>query len=270
MMSRLLAILAFLISAIAFCLRPALAGEGESKRAGQFLSRESFLSRDSGRGVFFTGFDASERERFIGWGFKYAPRGRLNEPGLRFMTTTGMKLRDIDPASAIRYSRVDVTRAMLGHEWRFGSLSLSAFLGASFALHSPDAAGVLGRRGRIGPAGMVEFWQGWSEGNAHYSRASSATLILDQAARSLYVKARHGFTLPGLAAQFGPEASFSYGAGIRARGLTLQSEWRKARLGIHLSEIALRRLRLGISAGGELRRKGKGGAYATIASYIRY
>ena len=60
------------------------------------------------------------------------------------------------------------------------------------------------------------------------------------------------------------------GATIRARGMTLQSQWRKARLGAHLSEIPLWRLKLAVSAGREIRQKGKGNAYATIASYIRY
>lgn len=277
------AILVVLAAVSAGFLSPACAEVSE--QAGT----RSFFSRDSGRGVFFSSFDASTRDRYIGWGFKYAPKGRLDAPGFRFMTTTGVKLRDIDPTSGIRYNRVDVSRALLGHEWHIAGLSLSAYAGGSFALHSPDTASVLRRRGRVGMAGILEVWQNWRtaqeapanqstiENAAYSSGASSATLVVDQATRSLFIRARHGFMLadlglmfPALAGQIGPEASFNYGATIRTRGLTLQEKWRKARLGIHLSEIPLWRLKLGVSAGGEISHKSKNGAYANIASYIRY
>ena len=100
-------------------LSPAFAEEDEEETARPFFSRGSGFLRDSGRGVFFSTFDAAERDRFIGWGFTYAPRGRLDEPGWRFMTTSGVKLRDIDPSSGIRSLASLFEAHGLGDHWCF-------------------------------------------------------------------------------------------------------------------------------------------------------
>lgn len=223
------------------------------------------------RNVAFAGFEASERDRYFSAGMKRAIRGHLDQPGWRFLASFGAKIRDYDPALGLNANRLHAARMSLGYEWHLAALSVSVMAGGSFVLNTTDAIQGTHRLGRVGPVGMVELWQDWGKANGTFgSRFTSFFAMLDQASRSSYVRLRHGFQLAGQAWRLGPEASYSTGESQRRRGVRLQDSWRKARLGLHVSEIPFWLARLTLSGGAEWRHDRKTGGYLQLSAYLRY
>lgn len=222
------------------------------------------------RSVFFTCFDASERERFVASGFKMAIGSHLNSSGWRITATSTVKLRDFDAITGNRENRIHGSRVLIGYEWQFGSTAITAMAGGSFVRHSAGQAALTRRTGRFGPALALDVWHSWAAENATKSRYSALALSLDQAERSFYLRLRHGFSLPQLHFPVGPEASLSSGLRHRQNGLVMQDFWRTYRLGLHVAEIPVWRFRFTLSGGAEWRWHGRAGKYVHLAGYIPY
>lgn len=223
------------------------------------------------RNVAFIGFDATERDRYFSAGFKRAIQGHLGAPGFRFMATFGAKIRDFDPATGTRENRLNALRVLGGHEWHLASLTVGIMAGGSFTLNSSDAAQKTRRMGRFGPVGMLDLWQDWGKPDGRWgSRYTALFAMADQTSRSTHIRLRHGFQFAEHPWRIGPEVAYSTGERQSRRGVPLQGGWRKARLGIHLSEIPFRAIRLAVSGGVEWRHDHKPGAYMHLATYVRY
>jgi hypothetical protein len=227
------------------------------------------------RNVAFASLDTSGGEPFIGLGYKRALGRSLDEPGYRFMATLGVKIRDQAPAAAdFRTSRLHSVRAVFGREWhmgenRFGATTLALHAGASIVFFHPDVVLRTRKGGRLGPVAMGEIWHTWRDGPLGLSY-SSLFAMAELTSDSAYLRMRHGFRLPTLPFSFGPEAALSSGGSQRYRVTLTQGAWRKARLGLHASDIAIRDLRLSLSGGLEWRHDRSTGAYAEVGAYIRY
>lgn len=228
------------------------------------------LAGDTGRNVFFVSADLAGKSRFVGFGSKHALGGRLDDAGFRFMSTIGVKLRDVDPGTGLRSNRIDLTRAFAGYEWKRAATSLTGFVGASIALNTASAASLSRRAARFGPAVALDLWHDWPRDAPLGARATSLFLLADHATRSVYGRLRHAFAIPGSSLRIGPEIAVSRGRSIVRRGVSLQSGWRQLRLGLHLAEIPVWRFRLTLSGGVEYRERNGRGGYAQIASHIRY
>ena len=234
------------------------------------------------RNVFFASLDASERQRFGGWGFKRALGGTLSAPGWRMLTTTGVKIREIDLTSGERINRIDGGRVLFGREWHEAGISITALAGLSITRNSAEIAQATRRVSRLGPVGQIELWKTWSSdpplaGLPWESKFSSLTVIADHANRSVYARTRHGFVLPistlsktMAQVSIGPEMSISLGAKQSKHGIVIQEAWRHARFGLHLGEIPVWRFRLVMAAGIEMRRNGHIGSYTQLTSHIHY
>lgn len=223
--------------------------------------------------VYFASFEAAERRLYGSFGAKFALFGGLDRPGLRLFASGGAKLGERDRATGTRQHHLSEARLLAGHEWQANGLVVTAYAGLGLAFNSLQARQASGQSHRAGPAALLDIWQSWPE-NALASRYSSLSLAADGAGRSLYIALRHGFGHTALPFAFGPEAAISAGEQIRHRGRIVQSAYRKARLGLHLSEIAFFGLKLAISGGAEwrdeARRPVKSGGYARLAGYIAY
>ena len=232
--------------------------------------RDFWFERNHPTDVYFLAFESTARDRFLSFGAKHAVRGTLNEPGWRFLSTLGIKVAAYDPTLDTRASRVELARLLPGYEIRLGSLTLSAYAGLGYA--RSDSAGVLatGRFGRYGLSALGEFWQDWSRIAPALGRFTSGYVILESANRSAALGIRHGMQVAALPFLIGPEASWSGGRTVLARGARLHSAYRKQRLGLHASEIPLFAARLRLSGGVEWRERGKTSGYAEMAAYIAY
>jgi Cellulose biosynthesis protein BcsS len=219
--------------------------------------------------VFFASFDATERSKGFTYGMKRALFSHLDQSGFRLMTMVGAKLREPEPLTGTRANRLDAARVLAGYEWQKDSLSLSLLGGASLVLHQSDAI-TLGqaKATHLGAMGMLELWKNWN-GDA-FSRWSSATLMVDQASRSIFFRIRHAVSLPGTPLTTGPEASISQGSRMKSLGSTVQEPWRTSRLGLHIGDIPLKSLRFTLSGGFEHRITHKNGAYGQLSAYMRY
>lgn len=251
-----------------------LASPGRALFGGAFLggARGDFwFQAPPARNVAFAGFEASERDRYFSAGMKRAIKGHLDQPGWRFLASFGAKIRDYDPALGLNANRLHAARMSLGYEWHLAALSVSVMAGGSFVLNTTDAIQGTRRLGRVGPVGMVEIWQDWGKADGMVgSRFTALFAMVDQASRSSYIRLRHGFQLAGHAWRLGPEASYSTGESQRRRGVRLQESWRKARLGLHVSEIPFWQARLALSGGAEWRHDRKTGGYLQLSAYMRY
>lgn len=256
--------------------------EGHDPTAGQplltgrrggplFGRREDFWFQPlPARNVAFAGFETTERDHYFSAGFKRAIAGHLDQPGFRFLATFGAKIRDYDPLLGTRETRLHASRMVVGHEWHVASLSVSLMAGGSFILNSTDAATRSGRLGRLGPTAMLDVWQDWGNDGPLASRFTSLSAMLDQASRSSFIRLRHGFQLFDVSWRIGPEAAYTTGESQSRRGVLLQSAWRKARLGLHLSEVPLWQARLSLSGGAEWRHDRKMGGYMQVGAYLKY
>ncbi len=237
--------------------------------AGEGFHR-AFEPAERTRSVFFTSFDLTERGRFVGSGVKYAPAGRLEDPGWRILSSIGVKIRDYDRALGLRTSRVDAARFLLGHEWRSGPRTISAFLGLGSIVNSAEIQLRTRRTTRQGPAGIFELWQDWGGAAPWGSRFTSVFALGDWANRSAYFRVRHGFALAGSTMRIGPEIAVSMGKNQAWRGIRIQDDWLRLRLGVHLGEIPIWRARLTLSTGAEWRDDAQPGLYLQIGAYLRY
>jgi hypothetical protein len=240
--------------------------------------------------VFFASFDQAERAAGFSYGVKRGLGGHLDQSGFRFLSLMSLKLADRDPITGASVHRISASKTMIGYEAQRGALSSAVYLGWSVALH-PRA--VINGQSFVpvdhAPVGLIDFWYAWSgyswsgyswpeaaTGFAAASRFSSLTLMADAANQSIYLKARHGFALPGSPLTLGPEASISAGEKITRTdpltqsNITVQAPWRSLRLGVHLGNIALWRVTLGLSAGAEHRLNNKIGAYGGFSAWVKY
>lgn len=232
--------------------------------------RDFWFERKHPTDVYFLAFESAARDRFLSFGAKHAVRGTLNEPGWRFLSTLGIKVAAYDPTLNTRASRVELARLLPGYEIRLGSLTLSAYAGLGYARSDSTGALATGRFGRYGLSALGEFWQEWSQIAPALGRFTSGYMILESANRSAAVGIRHGMQVAALPFLIGPEASWSGGRNVQARGARLHSAYRKQRLGLHASEIPLFATRLRLSGGVEWRERGKTSGYAEMAAYIAY
>lgn len=222
------------------------------------------------RNVAFAGFETTGRDHYFSAGFKRAIAGHLDQPGFRFLATFGAKIRDYDPLLATRETRLHASRMAIGHEWHVASLSVSLMAGGSFILNAADAATRSGRLGRLGPTALLDLWQDWGSDSPLGSRFTSLSAMLDQASRSSFIRLRHGFQILDAPWRIGPEAAYTTGESQSRRSVVLQNAWRKARLGMHASEIPLWQAKLSLSGGAEWRHDRKPGVYMQVGAYLKY
>ena len=256
--------------------------EGHDPTAGQplltgrrgnplFGRREDFWFQPlPTRNVAFAGFETTGRDHYFSAGFKRAIIGHLDQPGFRFLTTFGAKIRDYDPTLGSRETRLHASRMAVGHEWHIASLSVSLMAGGSFILNTTDATARSGRLGRLGPTAMLDLWQDWGGDGPLASRFTSLSAMLDQASRSSFIRLRHGFQILDMPWRIGPEVAYTTGESQSRRGALLQSAWRKARIGLHLSDIPLWQASLSLSGGAEWRHDRKVGGYMQVGAYLKY
>lgn len=221
------------------------------------------------KSVYFSGFDAAGQARLLGWGSKHALGSTLHENGWRMLTSQSLRLRERNPMLKTRFNRMEGGQLLFGHEWFRNGFVISAMAGGSLVLNSVKAASASHRALRLGPIFSLDLWKSW-EKNTVLLRATTLYLALDSANRSLYARMRHGFARPDWAFILGPEISTSIGLKQKRHGITFQDEWRIARAGLHVSEIPLFRLRLGVSGGIEWQHGEKPEPYMQIGSYLKY
>lgn len=248
--------------------QPLLGGRGGGFFRGP--ARDFWFRPLPARSVAFAGFETTGRDPYLAGGFKRAVTGDLDQPGFRFLAMFGAKIRDYDPATGTRASRFHASRMGVGYEWHLASLSVSLLAGGSFVLNSTDAMERSGRIGRFGPFVMLDLWQDWGRDGPLASRFTALSAMLDQASRSSFVRLRHGFQVGDAEWRIGPEAAYTTGESQSRRAVLLQGAWRKARLGLHISEIPLWHARLALSGGAEWRHDRKTGAYMQIGAYVKY
>lgn len=222
------------------------------------------------RSVFFKSFDTTERSRFASFGVKHAIRSTLDDPGWRALTAIGVKIRDFDAASGLRTNRVDTVRVAIGHEFRFGATLLTPYLGASVAANTAEIAQRTRRAARFGSVALIDLWHDWQGGAPWSARFTTLFAMADLANQSVFIRLRHGFSVAEGPIRFGPEISLGAGGRLTRGGAVLQESFVRARLGLHVSEIPLWRLRIMISGGVEARDDADAGPYGQIGAYIRY
>lgn len=221
------------------------------------------------RNVAFAAVDTSGGEPFIGLGYKRALGPSLDLPGYRFTAALGVKLRDPAPVGDLRIGRLHSVRVVFGREWHIGRTSLAIHAGASIVFFHPEIVFRTNRGGRLGALVMAEAWHDW-QAAPFGLRSSSLFAMVEATSASAYIRMRHAFALPSLPFRLGPEAALGSGGSQRYRATLTQGSWRKGRLGLHASDIALRDLRFSLSGGMEWRSDRSPGAYAELGVYIRY
>lgn len=219
------------------------------------------------RSVAFKSLDLTRHDRFLTLGTKLAHDRRMDRPGWRTMVTLGIRLAEYDPSLARTAHCVSSARLLGGYEWHRGPLAITAMAGVSILRHPPSRAWGTGRTFEIGPAAGLDLWLNWQGPLRWGSRHSLASLLLDQAERSVFFRFQHAFALAGTQIRFGPEISYSAGRDIAARGVSLQGGWRKLRAGAHISELPLWRARIGAAFGTEWQPGQKPGLYVTLSAY---
>ena len=226
--------------------------------------------RDTEKGVAFATLGASQWSLHLGSGSKFAPFGSRDAPGFRMMVTSGTKFRERDPLVIGRFNRAEGGRILGGYEARFGSLTVSAFAGVSLSVASPYEQVLSRRASRLGGAILLETWQSWQSGQWLSSGFTAATLLVDSAEESAFIRLRHGFDLGFHGLALGPEISLSAGSERKSARLVARDSWLKTRAGLHLHGLRYGRLGATLSGGYEFRRGEKGSLYGEITPLWYY
>ncbi len=221
-------------------------------------------------GVAFVNVSASDWEFYLTSGAKLAPFSGLDKPGFRLLYSLGTKIREQDPLVIGRFNRFAGGRVLAGYEWHWGPLSVSAFAGASLSLHSPWERAVTRYKGRLGAAGLIEFWQNWNNHPTVPNGFTSGTLVLDAAEGSAFIRLRHGFATGWRNTAIGPEVSLSTGAQRSVGAVIGRDSWLKTRLGLHANGLSFGNFGLNASAGYEWRARQRSSAYAEITALYSY
>ena len=221
-------------------------------------------------GVAFVNVTASDWEFYVSSGAKLAPFSGLNQPGFRLLYSLGTKLREQDPLVLGRFNRFAGGRVLMGYEWHWGSLAVTTLVGPSLSLHSPWERAVTRYEGRLGAAGLIEFWQSWNNHSTLPNGFTSGTLVLDAAEASAFLRLRHGFATGWQNLAIGPELSFSTGQRRTVGALVGRDSWFKTRIGLHANGLSFGNFGLNASAGYEWRIRQRSSAYAEITALYSY
>lgn len=213
-----------------------------------------------------------ERARItVSSGLKLAPLGRLDREGFRLLALTTTALNEENPLTLQRANRLMSARLLAGHEWHRNNGAYSLYFGPSIVSNDPASTAFIGRKPRRGGAMLADIWQNWAAGSHHPASYTQATLVIDQAQKSLFFKIKHGLHTGWRGVSIGPEVSVSLGQRVRQRGFTVQDEWRKLRLGLHISGLEITRwFVIGLAGGTEFATQGKRARYLTVTSLLRY
>lgn len=222
------------------------------------------------RDVYFVSFESGLRDRYFSFGGKHAVKGDFSSGGWRFLSTLGVKVAAWAPSLNARISYIDLMRMMPGYEARIGRLTIGGYVGLGYARSHMSTTQAAARSGRYGISALGEFWYDWGEAGPRLARFTSGYAMLETANGAAAMGLRHGARAPLLPVFIGPEASWSAGRNIRMSGTTLQSAFRKGRIGGHISEIPVMATRLRISAGAEWMNHRKPGHYIELAAHIAY
>ncbi|MGL5446114.1 MAG: hypothetical protein ACRDBL_02255 [Rhabdaerophilum sp.] len=218
--------------------------------------------RDRYVGVAFNSLSATQWGASFSTGAKIAFFSRRDETGPRLVFFSTEKLRERDPLIIGRFNQYAGTRVFGGYEWHREGLTLSAYGGASLAMHSPWERAVTRYHARIGVAGLFEFWKSWQAGSVVPEGFTSGTLMLDAAEGSAFFRLRYGFAtgLSGMA--IGPDFSVSTGSRVAVGRLIARNSWLKTRLGLHATGFRFGQLGVNLAAGYEHRHRERSGSYA--------
>lgn len=218
--------------------------------------------RDRDIGVTFNSLSVTQWGATFTTGAKVALRSRRDQSGPRLLFFSTEKLRETDPLIMGRFNQFGGTRIFGGYEWHRDGLVISAYGGASLVIHSPWERAVTRYDGRIGVAGLFEFWKNWPATVGMPDSFSSGTVMLDAAERSAYIRLRHGFSTPFPSIAIGPEISLSTGARSVVGRLVARDSWLKTRMGLHATGFRFGQLGINLSVGYEHRGRERGGTYA--------
>jgi Cellulose biosynthesis protein BcsS len=221
--------------------------------------------------IGLTSHDGERSKVTVSSGFKLAPLGRLDREGFRVLALATTAINEENPITLRRGSRLLGVRGFVGHEWHRNNGAISLYLGPSLVTNDPASALMTASRKRIGAAMLADYWQNWDANGAIPAGYTQTTLVIDQAQKSLYLKAKHGFLVGWRGLSIGPETSLSYGQRERQRGRVVQEEWRKLRLGLHLSGLEITRwFVLGVAGGSEFQHSTRRAGYLTVSTLVRY
>lgn len=221
--------------------------------------------------IGLTSHDGERSRITVSSGFKLAPLGRLDREGFRLLALATTAINEENPITLRRANRLLGLRGFVGHEWHRNNGAISLYLGPSLVTHDPASAVMTGKRKRLGAAVLADYWQNWDAEGGRPASYTQGTVVIDQAQKSLYFKVKHGFITGWRGLSLGPELSVSYGQRERQRGVVLQDEWRKLRLGLHMSGLEVTRwLVLGLAGGTELARNARRAGYLTLSTLVRY
>jgi hypothetical protein len=218
--------------------------------------------RDRNIGVTFNSLSATQWGATFTTGAKIALLSKRDQTGPRLLFFSHEKLRERDPLVSGSFNQYGGTRVFAGYEWLLDRLVVSAYGGASLAMHSPWERAVTRYDGRIGVAGMFEFWKDWPARGIAPASFTSGTVMLDAAERSAYIRLRHGFATGFSGIAIGPELSVSSGSSVIIGGRIARSSWLKMRLGLHATSFRFGQLGVNLSGGFEHRNRERNGAYA--------
>ena len=221
--------------------------------------------------IGLTSHDGDRSRITVSSGFKLAPLGRLDREGFRLLALATTAINEENPITLRRANRLLGVRALVGYEWHRNNGAISLYLGPSLVTHDPASAVIAGKRKRMGAAVLADYWQNWNAEGGRPASYTQGTVVIDQAQKSVYFKVKHGFLTGWRGLSLGPELSVSYGQRERQRGVVLQDEWRKLRLGLHLSGFEVTRwLVIGLAGGTEVARNARRAGYLTLSTLVRY
>src|SRR5829696_3391703 len=197
--------------------------------------------------VLFGSLDGG-RSAFLSAGLKRALAGSLDRDG--FIAIGGAPVSGRFDAADFRPTAQ--AHAMLGYQWLFPRVAVSALLGPEVDIEAESADALRAARARFGVRGHAELWA-----NPTPETLATATVIAGSARAHLWSRISGGYAFwPGVF--LGPEAAFN-----------ARDDYREWRLGAHVTGLTWGRLNIRFSGGLLQSNDDRTGAYFGLTGYIR-
>jgi hypothetical protein len=221
-------------------------------------SREASFAQDNAapprelNTVLFGSLDGGH-SAFLSAGLKRALAGSLDRDGFIAMGGVGIGGAPVSGRfEAADFRPTAQAHAMLGYQWLFPRVAVSALVGPEVDMEAESADALRAARARFGVRGHAELW-------AHPTpeTLATATVIAGSARAHLWSRISGGYAFwPGVFV--GPEAAFY-----------ARDHYREWRLGAHVTGLTWGRLNIRFSGGLLQSNDDRTGAYFGLSGYIR-
>jgi hypothetical protein len=220
-------------------------------RGASFAQDNSAPARELNT-VLFGSLDGG-RSAFLSAGLKRALAGSLDRDGFIAMGGVGIGGAPVSGRfDAADFRPTAQAHAMLGYQWLFSRVAVSALLGPEVDVEAESADALRAARARFGVRGHAELW-------AHPTpeTLATATVIAGSARAHLWSRISGGYAFwPGVF--LGPEGAFY-----------ARDDYREWRLGAHVTGLTWGRLNIRFSGGLLQSNDDRTGAYFGLTGYIR-